>query len=127
MTGFLGVKDWGSIIDPNTPVVEIFLRGSIIYLTLFVVLRVVIKREAGGLGITDLLVIVLIADATQNGMAGNYNSVTDGLLLAATIISWSYVMDWASFRFPAVRRLIEPRAVRWSRTASRCIATCVGS
>lgn len=108
ITGALGVEHWGRIFDPDTPLVELVARGSIVYLTLFVVLRVVLNREASGLGITDLLVVVLIADATQNGMAGSYQSVTDGLLLAATIIGWSYLLDWVSFRFAAVRRLIEP-------------------
>jgi len=35
---------------------------------------------------TDLLVIVLIADAVQNAMVGDYHSVPDGLLLGATLI-----------------------------------------
>jgi len=34
----------------------------------------VLKREGGTTGVTDLLVIVLIADAAQNGMAGQCNS-----------------------------------------------------
>jgi uncharacterized membrane protein YcaP (DUF421 family) len=51
------------------------------------------------MGITDLLVIVLIADAAQNGMAGEYRSLTDGLLLVATIVAWSYALNWLAFRF----------------------------
>ena len=38
---------------------------------------------------TDLLVIVLIADAAQNGMAGEYKSITEGVVLCATIVGWS--------------------------------------
>ncbi len=38
------------------------------YLALFLVLRLVLKRESGALGVTDLLVVVLIADAAQNAM-----------------------------------------------------------
>lgn len=104
---FLGLHSWNTTFDPSVPFAEIFVRGSAIYLTLFIILRAVLKREASGLGITDLLVVVLIANTTQNGMAGNYSTVTDGLLLAGTIIFWSYTLDWVSFRFPALRRLVE--------------------
>ena len=44
-------------------------------------LRVVLKREAGTISISDLLVITLLADASQNAMASGYKSITDGLLL----------------------------------------------
>jgi hypothetical protein len=50
------------------------------------VLRAVLKREASGVGITDLLVGVLVADAVQNGRSGDYGSIRDGLMLAGTIL-----------------------------------------
>jgi uncharacterized membrane protein YcaP (DUF421 family) len=78
------------------------------YLGLFALLRFVHRREAAGMGITDLLVIVLLADAAQNAMAGEYTSITDGLLLVSTIIGWSYALDWLAFRFPAIERIIHP-------------------
>jgi uncharacterized membrane protein YcaP (DUF421 family) len=56
---------------------------------------------------TDLLLITLLADAAQNGMADGYESVTAGFVLVATIIFWSYAFDWLSFRFDWFARLIE--------------------
>jgi len=100
--------DWQSVFALDTPILEIFVRGTIIYLTLFVLLRLVVKRQAGTVGITDLLVVVLLADAVQNGMAGNYHSVTDAIILVATIIFWSYALDWVGYRFPKLRRFIHP-------------------
>lgn len=100
--------DWNSIFLRDTPFLEIFLRGSIVYLFLFILLRSVLKRQAGAIGIADLLVIVLIADAAQNAMADNYHSVTDGLLLVSTIVFWSYFLNWLGYRFPKLQRLIYP-------------------
>src|SRR5262249_15775985 len=77
--------DWHKMFALDTPVLEIFLRGTIVYLALFVFLRYVVKREVGTVGIADLLVIVVIADAAQNAMAGDYVSITDGVLLIGTI------------------------------------------
>ncbi|MES4786098.1 MAG: DUF421 domain-containing protein, partial [Nitrospiraceae bacterium] len=95
--------DWSRIFIPDTPLFEIILRGTLVYLSIFFLLRVLLKRQAGTVGIADLLVVVLIADAAQNAMANDYHSVTDGLLLVATIVFWSYALDWIGFRFPAIQ------------------------
>ncbi|TDB81675.1 DUF421 domain-containing protein [Micromonospora sp. KC721] len=103
------MADWKRIFTPDSPPLEIVVRGSVIYLALFFLLRVLLKRESGTTGVTDLLVIVLIADAAQNGMADDYTSVTDGVLLVVVIIGWSYLLDALAYRWPAAARLIRPR------------------
>ena len=106
----LGV-DWGSVFLPQVSPIETIVRGSVMYLALFILLRVVLKRESGAMGITDLLVVVLIAEAAQNGMAAEYTSLPDGVLLVATIVFWAYALDWLSYRIPTVHRLLHPRAL----------------
>lgn len=99
--------DWHSIFTPTIPVLEIVFRGTVIYLFLFFMLRV-LRREAGGMGISDLLVVVLVADASQNAMASEYTSITEGLVLVATIAFWAYFLDWLGYRFTVVERLLRP-------------------
>lgn len=103
--------DWSSVFGLDTPLLEIFVRGSVMYLALFALLRVVMKREEGSVGLSDILVVVLLADAAQNGMSGDYKSVPEGILLVATIIGWSYVLTWAAYHFPRVRRFVQPPAL----------------
>jgi uncharacterized membrane protein YcaP (DUF421 family) len=103
--------DWQKMFALDTPLLEIIVRGTIIYLALFALLRYVVKREVGTVGIADLLVIVVIADAAQNAMAGTYTSITDGVLLIGTIVFWNLALDWLAFRFAVVRRVIEPPPV----------------
>ena len=86
--------DWSSVFVPTIGVAEIVLRGSIMYLGLFAVLRFMGRRQAGNFGPADLLVIVLIADAAQNGLGKEYGSVTEGLMLVLTIVGWEYLIDW---------------------------------
>lgn len=100
--------DWKSIFLPDTSLFEITLRGSLMYIALFAMLRIILKRQTGTLGMTDLLLITLLADASQNAMAGEYKSIPDGLVLVATIIFWNYTFDWLSFRSEWFSRLIEP-------------------
>jgi uncharacterized membrane protein YcaP (DUF421 family) len=103
--------DWHGMFVPDTSVLEILIRGSVMYLALFTLLRVVLKRQRGGVAFTDLLVIVLIADAAQNGMAGSYNSMPDGLMLIGVIVGWAYALDWLSYRSPWIRRFVQPKGV----------------
>jgi uncharacterized membrane protein YcaP (DUF421 family) len=88
-------------------VAEIILRGTVVYLFLFFILRI-LRRETGAIGISDLLLIVLIADAAQNAMSSDYKSVTDGAILVSTIAFWDYFLDWIAYRFPITRRLLRP-------------------
>jgi len=92
------------------PIIETVLRGSIIYLLLFLFLRF-LRRETGAIGIADLLVVVVIADASQNAMAGEYKSITEGVALIATIAFWDYLLDWLAYRFPRFGRLVHPPPV----------------
>lgn len=92
----------------QVPVWEIVLRGTLVYWFLFLIFRFIVRRDVGSVAIADVLLLVLIADASQNAMAGGYKTVSEGALLVATIVSWNYLLDWASFRFEWVRRLAEP-------------------
>lgn len=98
--------DWGRIFIPSQPILETIIRGTCMYLALFAMLRV-FRRQVGALGPADFLVLLLIADAAQNGMADDYKSVTDGLILVATIMLWEYVIDWLTFRSPFWRKVLE--------------------
>src|SRR3546814_4996056 len=86
------------------------IRGSSVYLFLFFLMRV-LRRETGQFNIADLLVIVIIADAAQNGMAGTYESITEGLVLIGTIMFWNYGLDWLGFHFESVRKIVQPSPV----------------
>ncbi|HEU5328903.1 MAG: DUF421 domain-containing protein, partial [Thermomicrobiales bacterium] len=72
--------EWSKMFAFDTPVLEIFIRITIVYLFLVLLLRITLKRQTGGMSMRDLLVLVLIADAVQNGMAGQYTSVSDALV-----------------------------------------------
>ncbi len=103
----IGVR-WERLFVPSTPLLEIVIRGSLTYLAIFALLRLVMKREAAALKITDLLVVVLIADAAQNAMADSYHSLTDGFVLVTTIVAWSYALEWLGYHSSRIQRFIHP-------------------
>ena len=63
---------------------------ALVYLFLFCLFRFVMRRDVGELGIADLMLLVVIADASQNAMSGGYTTITEGFILVATIIDLAH-------------------------------------
>ncbi|HLZ36588.1 MAG TPA: YetF domain-containing protein [Mycobacteriales bacterium] len=101
--------DWPTVVGFHTNPVEIVVRGTVTYLAILLLLRFTFKREAGTTSMTDLLVLVLLADAAQNAMAGDYRSVPEGLLLVATLVFWTVAVDALAYRYPRFRRIVQPK------------------
>lgn len=99
--------DWHQMFVPTGSLLELVVRGSSMYLLILAGFRV-FRRDAGSLSVSDLLVVVLIADAAQNGMAGEYKSLTEGVVIVATIFAWNYVLDWLAYRSRFVYWLLHP-------------------
>lgn len=106
MMAFLDDQAWGRLFDPTHPLLNSVLRGTIVYLGLFLVLRLVKNRRAGGLGISDLLLVTLTANGLQNALIGKGNSITEGGVTTLTVFFWSFVLDWINYRFPRLRHLV---------------------
>lgn len=100
--------EWAELWIPTHSIAEMMLRGSLMYLGLFVLMRFFMKRQAGSFSLSDLLLIVLIADAAQNAFSKEYQSLTEGLILVLTIVAWDFVIDWLAYRSPVFNRLISP-------------------
>ena len=100
--------DWGELFRLSVSPLELVVRGTAMYLFLVLLFRVVVRRRIGSVGMGDILLLVIIADAAQNGMAGEYRSITDGFVLVATIVFWNHALDWLIFRFPRLQTILEP-------------------
>jgi uncharacterized membrane protein YcaP (DUF421 family) len=102
--------DWDAIFSPQHSLLELFLRGTIMYLVIFVLLRVVLRRQVGGIGTSDILVIVLVAEVAGKGITAEYKSVVEGAVLVATVLFWSYVIEW--LRDPKLKLIEDGRMLR---------------
>lgn len=93
----------------NVPVLELLLRGTLVYWLLFLIFRFVLRRDVGGVGLADILLLVIVADAAQNAMAGGYDTVSEGAILVLTIVGWNWLLDFLAFRFAFMRKFVMPR------------------
>ncbi len=97
------------IFDIRVSIAELALRGTLVYWLLFLIFRFVLRRDVGAVGIADILLLVIVADAAQNAMSGGYTTFTEGAILVLTIVAWNWLLDWLSFRYVLVRRFATPR------------------
>jgi uncharacterized membrane protein YcaP (DUF421 family) len=104
--------DWHQVFAFSISPLELFVRGTALYWFLLIAFRSFLQRDLGAVGIADMLVLVLVADAAQNAMAGDYRSVGDGLVLVSTILGWNLLFDYLAFRFPRLRRILQAPVLR---------------
>jgi uncharacterized membrane protein YcaP (DUF421 family) len=100
--------DWAEFFIPTHSVAEVVLRGTFMYLSLFLILRFLLQRQSSAIGLADLLVVVRIADAAQDALAKGYKSVTEGVVLVLTIVFWDFAIDWLGYRFKSLAWLTRP-------------------
>jgi uncharacterized membrane protein YcaP (DUF421 family) len=100
--------DWDAIFGFTVSPWELMLRGTLMYWFLFLLFRFLVRRRMGSVGLGDMLVLVLLADAAQNAMAGEYKTFSEGAVLVTTIVGWNVVVDWLTWRVKPLRKLLEP-------------------
>jgi uncharacterized membrane protein YcaP (DUF421 family) len=86
---------------------EKLLRAAIIYLFLLFALRVQGKRELAQQNTLDFLVLLLVANAVQNGIIGNDNSVTGALVGATALFGINFTFKALAYRFAWADRVFE--------------------
>lgn len=100
---------WSAMLIPEHALLELAVRATLTYLGLFILVRVGLRRELGSLGVADLLLIFLFAEALQNSLVPDYRSITEGLFVVCVLIACNYAMDWLAFTFPAFERIVNPQ------------------
>lgn len=107
LNGLIKVE-WYDLFVPTHSVAEMIVRGTMMYLGLFLIFRFIVGRQSSAIGLADILVIVLIADAAQNAFAKEYQSITEGIVLVLTIVFWDFALDWLGYRSRFFAWLIKP-------------------
>ncbi len=88
---------------------DLVLRAAVVYVFLFLVTRLVGRRELSGLEPFDLILIVVIGDLVQQAITQTDASVTGAFLVVATLALLTVVSSFLSYRFRRMRPLLEGR------------------
>jgi uncharacterized membrane protein YcaP (DUF421 family) len=96
-----------NIFDLHLGVDEKIARSLLVFIFLAFALRLGGKREMGQLNVLDLAVLLLASNALQNALIGDDNSVTGGVIGAATLFVANYLFVRLTFFSARARRLLE--------------------
>jgi len=66
---------------------EFIVRGAVVYLALLAMVRISGRRTVGQFTPFDLLVVMLLSEAVSNSLSGGDDSLSGGLIIAATLIA----------------------------------------
>ena len=86
---------------------DIVLRAIVVFGFLLVLTRVIGRRELSSLQPFDLILLIILGDAVQQGLTQDDYSLTGSLLAVGTIAVLQVFVSWISYRFPRTRPIIE--------------------
>ena len=94
------------MLSPSVSLLEIVFRTVVVYIAVFFLLRLAGKRELGQMNVTDLVVILVIANAVQNSLNGGDTSLIGGIVAAATLVGMNVVVDRYGKQVPFLERFV---------------------
>jgi uncharacterized membrane protein YcaP (DUF421 family) len=90
---------------------DIALRGIAIFFFIFLLTRVVGKRELSSLEPFDLILLIVLGDAVQQGLTQDDYSVTGAIIAVSTLAVLQVFTSYLSFRIPFLRTVLEGEPV----------------
>lgn len=92
---------------------DIVLRATAMFAVVFLLLRLMGKRELGQMAPFEVVTLVVMGDLIQQGITHNDYSLTGATLAICTFAFWSVLLGWVTYVFPQMRRALEgePRVV----------------
>jgi len=86
---------------------DIAVRSVVVFFFIFVLMRIVGRRELSSLEPFDLILLVVLGDAVQQGLTQDDYSLTGAALAIGTIAFLQLTVSYANFRFPKLRPLLD--------------------
>ncbi len=86
---------------------DIVIRACVIFVFLLVLTRIIGRRELSTLAPFDLILLIIVGDAVQQGLTQDDYSMTGAIIAVGTIAVLQVVVSFTSFRIPRIRNLLE--------------------
>lgn len=92
---------------------DIVIRATVMFAALYLLIRLLGKRELGQMSPFELVLLIVMGDMIQQGVTHNDFSLTGAILAIATFAFWALVLSWISYLWPRTRKALEgePRIV----------------
>ena len=104
-------EDWATVFMPQYPMLELVVRGILLYFIILFILRLLPRRTTGELGAMDLVLILLLAEVASNAL-GDFTSIGDGLIMFLVFMACSYGVNQLTYHVTFMQKLFEHAPVQ---------------
>ena len=86
---------------------DITVRALVLFLFMYLLTRVIGRRELSSFQPFDLILLIVLGDTIQQGLTQDDYSVTGAFIAIGTIAGLQVLTSWGAFRFPWLRRVLD--------------------
>jgi uncharacterized membrane protein YcaP (DUF421 family) len=86
---------------------DIALRAIVLFFFVYLITRVIGRRELSQLAPFDLILLIVLGDAIQQGLTQDDYSVTGAVIAISTMASLQVMLSLLSFRFRPLRAVLD--------------------
>jgi len=90
---------------------DIAIRSVFMFLFVYLLMRVLGRRELSSLEPFDMILLVVLGDAIQQGLTQDDYSVTGAMIVISTIGSLAVATSYVNFRIPWLRRVLDGQPI----------------
>ena len=91
----------------DTPLWEIVLRGTAVYIGIALLVRVIPKRHAGELSPNDLIAVIIIGSLGASAIVGDATGTLEILLMIVVVLLWDYLFNVIEYHVPRFRKIAQ--------------------
>ena len=86
---------------------DLVLRAIFLYFFVFLITRVIGRRELSQLAPFDIILLIVAGDAIQQGLTQDDYSLTGAVLVVGTFATLQLITSYTSFKFIRLRSILE--------------------
>jgi uncharacterized membrane protein YcaP (DUF421 family) len=90
---------------------DIVLRAIVLYAFIVLVMRIIGRRELSSMSPFDLILLIILGDAIQQGLTQDDYSVTGAIIAVSTIATLQVFTSYMSFRSQKARIVLEGQPI----------------
>lgn len=93
----------------ETPWYELVIRGTCVYVFMFILLRIWGKKHLGEFAAFDFILLLFISEAVQNSLVDDDKSIFGGMIVILTFLFWNALINKVTYRYRKLEIMIDGR------------------
>ena len=86
---------------------DLAIRATVLFLFVYLLTRIIGRRELSSLEPFDLILLIVMGDAIQQGLTQDDYSVTGAFIVVGTFAILQVTISFLSYKFPLVRPALD--------------------